>query len=64
MKRVNQLWEVKWERSGVEVDEAEFLWVLARSAAAAAGKAAKFLRKKNGKAKVTGVSQHGTIDVF
>ena len=64
MNRVSQLWEIKWERSGTQVEEQEYLCVLARNAGEAARKAQKFLRAKNERAKVTGVSKHGTIDVL
>ena len=66
MPRVNQLWEIKWSRSRQDDDvpEGEWLWVVARNAREAATKAAEFLRRKYRGARVTGVEEHGTIDVF
>jgi hypothetical protein len=63
--RVNQLWEVMWaRRDGINVPEEEWLWVLARTAVSAAHKAGAFLKRKNGRAKVTGITESGTIDIF
>lgn len=60
--RVNQIWEVHWCHG--DGRRGKCILVLAGNIADAEKKAIVFLLRRDPRAKVTGIMENGTIDVF